>query len=282
MKFTYSKYFIVSNLALLYYFYKQYKKSKMMKKKYKVLITGGAGGLGWSLAQKFLKNNSEVLIVDHNQDSLDKIPNQDKLTKYKCDITTPDNVLKMYKEINPDSIDILINNAGIANKKLLSDLTPDDIKRTFNVNTLALFWMTKYMLPYFKKKNKGQIVTISSVGGLVGAEKMVDYCSSKFAARGFHVSLDKELKDTNIDLTCICPYFFKTKLFERVSGYQWPFSLLIHVYDLDEITELVYTDIMLRKNKVCIYPRLFRYLLRMRDFFPKWVQDNFIILGSKV
>jgi len=266
----------------MYYLFKQYKNLQKMNKIYKVLITGGAGGLGWNLAKKFLKNGSKVLIVDHNQSSLDLIQDQDGLEKYKCDITDYNKVAEMYKKINPESIDILINNAGIVNKKLLSDLSPEEIMRTFNVNTLALFWMTKSILPYFEKKNGGQIVTISSVAGLVGAEKMVDYCSSKFAARGFHVALDKELKDTNIDLTCICPYFFKTKLFERVSEYPWPISMLIYVYSLDEMTEIVYNDIMLRKNKVCIYPRLFRYLLRVRDFIPKYIQDSFIIAGSKV
>ena len=151
----YSKYFILSNSVFMYYLFKQYKNLQKMNKIYKVLITGGAGGLGWNLAKKFLKNGSKVLIVDHNQSSLDLIQDQDGLEKYKCDITDYNKVAEMYKKINPESIDILINNAGIVNKKLLSDLSPEEIMRTFNVNTLALFWMTKSILPYFEKKNGG-------------------------------------------------------------------------------------------------------------------------------
>tara|TARA_B110000208_G_scaffold186447_1_gene243009 strand:- start:9311 stop:10162 length:852 start_codon:yes stop_codon:yes gene_type:complete len=267
----------------IYYYCRYNKQTKETKIDYKkgVIITGGGGALGSNLARKFLENGSKVLLIDINKESLDNIPKNPLLQTIVCDISSNVEVIDKLKNIDLNDYDTLINNAGIVNKKPLVELSSDEITKTFNVNTFSLFWMTKFILPHFIKKNQGHIITIASIAGLAGSKNLVDYCSSKFAAVGFHKSLRLELQDTNINLTCICPYFFTSNMFKGKKGYPWPLSKLFKIYNLEEITVLIYRDILYKKN-MCIYPEAFKSLLDTRFIFPLSIQDQFISLGNDI
>ena len=131
-------------------------------------------------------------------------------------------------------------------------------------------------------EQRGHIVNISSVAGLVGANKLTDYCASKFALVGFNAALRTELfKYNNIHTTCICPYFFHSELFKVTEGYPWPLNKFVYVYSVNEIATLVYNDIKSVKE-MSIYPKIFGWLLRVRYIFPNFIQDRFITLGSTV
>lgn len=139
---------------------------------------------------------------------------------------------------------MLINNAGVVSGRAFLD-TPDHlIERSFNVNILAHFWVstsivmgfcilnlishynypqtTKAFLPAMLRLNHGHIVTIASLAGHVGISKLVDYCSSKFAAVGFDEALRLELEHLGAEgvlTTCICPFFIQaTGMFEDVNA----------------------------------------------------------------
>ena len=90
---------------------------------------------------------------------------------------------------------ILINNAGIVNGKNILDLEYNEIKNIFNINIMSHFWLCKQFLPDMINLNKGHIVNISSVCGIMGGGKLTDYCSTKFAVYGFTESLCLEPKD---------------------------------------------------------------------------------------
>lgn len=117
---------------------------------------------------------------------------------------------------------MLFNNAGVLSGRALLD-TPDHlIERSFNVNVVAHFWTVKAFLPKMIENNHGHIVTIASMAGHVGIAKLIDYCSSKFAAVGFDEALRLELEVMGIDsvhTTVICPYFIQaTGMFDDVNS----------------------------------------------------------------
>lgn len=108
----------------------------------------------------------------------------------------------------------MVNNAGIVSGKVLLDCTDEQILRTFDVNTLAHFWVTRFLFVFVSilwssflnflqtvksfladmiMQDQGHIVTVASLAGLTGSDRLVDYCSSKFAAVGFDESLRTEL-----------------------------------------------------------------------------------------
>lgn len=119
-------------------------------------------------------------------------------------------------------VSLLFNNAGVLSGRSLLD-TPDHmIERSFNVNVIAHFWTVKAFLPTMIEKDHGHIVTIASMAGYVGIAKLIDYCSSKFAAVGFDEALRLELEVMgveNVHTTVICPYFIQaTGMFDDVNS----------------------------------------------------------------
>ena len=98
----------------------------------------------------------------------------------------------------------------------------EKIERTFNVNVLAHFWTIKSFLPEMINNKKGHIVTVASLAGHSGTNKLVDYCSSKFANVGMDEALKAELfvqgYSSFIKTTVVCPYYISTGMFEGVAS----------------------------------------------------------------
>merc|ERR1719183_1955060 len=119
-------------------------------------------------------------------------------------------------------VDIVINNAGILGGKPILDQDDNRIQMVFDVNTMALFWMTKKFLPSMIEKNDGHIVVVSSLAGIFASPMMVDYSASKFAAKGFTDALRLELSKlgkSGVKTLCVCPAAMKTELFK---GFELP------------------------------------------------------------
>lgn len=125
-----------------------------------------------------------------------------KAIALKVDVSNPNDIAlsaKTARKVFGD-VSILINNAGIVSGKKILEASNAMIKKTFEVNTIALFYTTKEFLPSMLDRNKGQIVTIASVGGAVGSPGLIDYGASKAAAIAFDESLRQELHDMGSDV----------------------------------------------------------------------------------
>ncbi|NNF51855.1 MAG: SDR family oxidoreductase [Gammaproteobacteria bacterium] len=200
-----------------------------------VLITGAASGIGRMLADAVAHKGGRPILVDFNEDALNNAEKELREAGFDCEVFICD--LSKREQIDDlgasviakvGYIDVLINNAGIVNGKTLLDSSAEDIERTFAVNTLALFHITRAFLPSMRDRGAGHIVTIASAGGIAGTSKLVDYCSSKFAAIGFDESLRLEMKRLAIPVrtTVVCPFYVDTGMFEGVKT-RFPFLLPI-------------------------------------------------------
>jgi len=209
-------------ILLSYVFAKQ----KDVKGK-KVLITGGAGGLGKAMALEFAKRGVKQLILwDLNkemlattkQDLLKAHPQVEVLVE-SVDISSRETIYAAADRLLGEVgfVDVVINNAGILGGKPILEQDDRRIQMVFDVNTMALFWMTKKFLPSMMAKNEGHIVVVSSLAGIFASPMMVDYSASKFAAKGFTDALRMELAKlgkTGIKTLCVCPAAMKTELFK--------------------------------------------------------------------
>lgn len=117
-------------------------------------------------------------------------------------------------------VSILVNNAGIVYTADLFATQDPQIEKTFEVNVLAHFWTTKAFLPAMMKNNHGHVVTVASAAGHTVVPFLLAYCSSKFAAVGFHRALTDELAAlgrTGVRTSCLCPNFINTGFIKNPS-----------------------------------------------------------------
>ncbi len=212
-----------------------------------VLITGCATGIGRLMAQKAAARGAKVIMWDINMAGLEELSDQlerwgHRAAAYQqCDLSDREEIQDTARRVLAEQgpVDILINNAGIVSGKPLLELSDEAIERTFDINTLALFWTTRCFLPGMVQKGAGHIVTIASAGGLIGVPKMTDYSASKFAAVGFDESLRVELHrlgHRHIHTTVVCPYFINTGMFK---GVKTRFPFLLPIMEPDEVASKI-------------------------------------------
>jgi len=183
-----------------------------------VLITGGASGIGELTANTLAVRNVTVVVLDVNP----IVTENYNITYYKCDVSKWEEVESVAKKVVEEigHPTVLINNAGVVQGKLILDLTPEDIRQTFDVNTLAHFWTLKAFLPEMIKQKSGHIITVASIAGLIGITQLSDYTASKAAVVSLHESLryelDKRYQAPQVRTTLVLPGYTHTPLFSTV------------------------------------------------------------------
>ena len=114
-------------------------------------------------------------------------------------------------------VDVLINNAGVAQQKLFQDISDDDWRKMTGVNLDGVFYLTRALLPAMIRRQKGRIINISSMWGVVGASCEVHYSAAKAAVIGMTKALAKEVGPSGITVNCIAPGVIKTPMLDSFS-----------------------------------------------------------------
>lgn len=180
-----------------------------------VVITGGTRGIGAAAAMRFAENGDRVFaIFEKDEASAEKMSQIPGIITLKADISDENEVAEVVKRIHSVCryVDVLINNAGIAQIKMFNDITIDDWDRMFNVNVRGAFLMTKALLPDFIAVKRGKIVNVSSIWGQCGGSCEVHYSASKSALIGFTKALAKELGPSKICVNCVAPGVIDTDM----------------------------------------------------------------------
>lgn len=185
-----------------------------------VLITGGSRGIGKKCVYEFLNAGYRVFFNYNNSHSAaEQISKETGAVIIKADISKSDEVKKMADFIheNYGKIDVLVNNAGIAQQKLFTDITEADWDRMFDVNIKGMFLITKAFADDMISKQCGRIINISSMWGITGGSCEVHYSASKAAVIGFTKALAKELGPSKICVNCIAPGVIETEMNSHLS-----------------------------------------------------------------
>lgn len=240
-----------------------------------VLVTGAASGIGRLMAYKFAKSGAKLIVcwdlnTEQNQETAKTIEANgygkaiavtaniaERKEVAEAAATTRKLIIEKLSDKNA-YVSILVNNAGIVTGKTLLNSSDKLNQLTMDVNATGHMWTLKEFLPDMIKFDKGHVCTIASLAGQGGVSGLLDYCASKHAAVGLSESLYMEMqKDKrNINVTCICPYFISTGMFEGVSNaYDW----LLPLIKPTEMASIIVDSI--RQNKqVVIHPKIL-YLL---------------------
>lgn len=179
-----------------------------------VLITGASRGIGAECVRKFSENGFRVFLNYNKSDNAaKKLFKETGAVLVKGDISKTEDVKKIKKITDKyGKISVLVNNAGIAEQKLFTDISESDWDRMFNVNIKGMFLITKMFLPDMVHEKDGKIINFSSIWGICGASCEVHYSASKAAVIGFTKALAKELGPSKINVNCIAPGVIDTEM----------------------------------------------------------------------
>ena len=205
----------------------------------KVLITGGASGIGKLMGEMALEKGAAALVIwDINQDSIEsvvrglgqKAKDQGRAGRVygmRVDVSNQPMVADRYAQTKQEvgEIDILINSAGIiTSNKTFDQCTADEINRTMMVNAMAPMYVTQQVLPDMVARDSGHICNIGSAGGMIANPRMSIYAASKWATIGWSDSVRIELREmkSRVRVTTIAPYYITTGMFDGVRSKIFP------------------------------------------------------------
>ncbi len=187
----------------------------------KILITGAGSGLGEALAKKYAGEGAEICIADINEEGGNAVAKQiqnlgGEAFFIKCDITQQWDVDKLVMTVAERwrSIDMLINNAGVASAGKIDSETMDQWQWVIDINLLGQVRMTKACLPLLRNSEAANktIINIASQAGLTAAPGMASYCVTKAAMVSLSETMHLELSAEGIHVAVVCPAFFDTNL----------------------------------------------------------------------
>ena len=187
------------------------------------IITGGAQGFGFAIAERFISSGAKVIIwdIDENEckKAISKINSKD-FSFQIVDVRQIKEVESKLKEVEKKfgKIDIFINNAGVAGMNTTVEEYPiEEWNKVINLNLNAVFYCCKAVVPFMVKNDYGRIVNIASIAGKEGNPNASAYSTSKAGVIGLTKSLGKELAQKNIAVNCVTPAAAKTRIFDQMT-----------------------------------------------------------------
>ena len=186
----------------------------------RVLVTGGTRGIGRAVAEAFLQRGDRVLFLYRKSEEQSEELRQLGAVGYRCDLSDLSALKETCKRILAEegSVQVLVNNAGIAQFSLLHEVTDEMWEAVRSVNYDAPFYLTRAFLPGMIRQKYGRILNISSMWGQVGASCEVAYSAAKAGVIGFTKALAKEVGPSGITVNCIAPGVVDTEMNAGLSG----------------------------------------------------------------
>lgn len=173
------------------------------------LITGAAGGIGSQTAKMLDQRGYQLVLVDINQEGMDLLAAtlQRPALCINANLLLLEDIERIYETTMEKfgQLDLLVNNAGMVVVGEYEERSHELVEREMNLNFMAAARLITLFLPDMKRRRSGQIITVSSLAGIVPIKESPVYTASKFALRGLMLSLQMSLKEFDIKVTNICP-----------------------------------------------------------------------------
>jgi len=228
----------------------------------RVLITGGASGIGRLMGEIVLQKGAELIIWDISQDRIDEtvaafLP-LGKVTGHRVDVSDPVQIASaasLVKQQGP--VGILVNNAGIVVGKYFHEHTVPEITRTMEINANAPMLVTLQFLPDMIARKQGHICNIASSAGLISNPKMSVYAASKWSVIGWSDSVRLEMQQlkTSVGITTVTPYYINTGMFDGVR------SSVLPILRPEKVARQIISGI--ERNKIFVKMPLIIHIVRL-------------------
>ncbi len=177
-------------------------------------ITGVASGFGRALANAALQRGHRVVGTVRSEAAAAEFeaPWHGRARARLLDLTRAENIAPLAAAVEAEigPVDVLVNNAGYGHEGILEESTLDDLRQQFEVNVFGAVAVIQAFLPFMRRRRRGRIVNITSMGGTITMPGIAFYCGSKFALEGISETLAKEVKGFGIAVTAVAPGSFRT------------------------------------------------------------------------
>lgn len=244
----------------------------------RVLVTGGASGIGRKLAERFAAAGAEILIADIQEQAgrlvaASLVDRGFRAAAYSVDVTDPHAVAAMRERIHQDGgpIDVLVNNAGIVFGGAFLDVPLERHLKTYQVNILGLTVVTYGFLRDLLTRPEAHLVNVASASGFIGLPDGSSYAASKWAVIGFSESIRLELNlhgHGNVHTTLVCPGYVATGLFDGARAVR-----ATRIVDPDRLAQLVVRAVR-RNRRYVLTPWIVKITPFLRGVLPLPIFDR--------
>jgi short-subunit dehydrogenase len=243
----------------------------------KVLLTGGAKGIGRLLGLKALQEGAQCIVVwDIDEKAMNELSgkcesNNRSCYTYKVNLSNAEEIEEAVKTVKHDigKVDILFNNAGIVTGKRFLEQTKEDIQKTLAINIEAVMLTARAFLADMIDQNSGHIINISSASSLMGNPNMSVYAASKWAVTGWSESLRIELEQmkTEVKVTTVQPSYIDTGMFAGVKA-----PLLTPLLEPEEIADKIIQAV--KRDKIILRePFMVKLIPFLKGILPARIFD---------
>lgn len=194
------------------------------------VVTGGTRGIGRGVAEELLKNGFSVLVTSRNENGFEEMKNAygDRVFFYPCDVSDIESIERLvaFAEDKFDSVDVLVNNAGVAPKERrdILEITPDDFDYLLDINLKGTFFVSQKFVPLLIKNEKSRIVNISSMSAYTASVNRGEYCISKAGISMTTKLFAARLAETGVSVIEVRPGIIET---DMTSGVKAKYEKLI-------------------------------------------------------
>lgn len=245
------------------------------------VVTGGCGGLGLSLVAGLTARGVRVAVLDIvAPEAIPTVLKEDttRVQYFQCDITSLDAVKEtavlVRKKFDGQDPSILINNAGVANRNTILDVTEPALRRVLGVNLMAMWFTTQQFLPAMVRQNKGHIFTVASLASFVALPASIEYSATKAGALAFHEGLACEIKHLykarGVVTSVVHPNFVKTPM---TAPHAETIERAQKMLKVEDVTGPMLEQIFSGKGAQIVVPRHFTFLSGLRGW-PSWIQEG--------
>jgi NAD(P)-dependent dehydrogenase (short-subunit alcohol dehydrogenase family) len=183
------------------------------------IITGGGSGIGKSIAEKFSSNNIYSIVIGRNPEKLAAVKEVlgENGKTLQFDLSDLKAIPELVQQINKDhgSIDVLVNNAGINQKKDFIEVTDEEFQNVMTTNLNAVFSLSREVVKIMLVQGSGSIINISSMAAMYGLPRVIAYSASKTAIEGITRAMAVELSGRGIRINAIAPGFIVTDMTDK-------------------------------------------------------------------
>lgn len=184
------------------------------------VITGGASGIGESVARRLAAEGAKVVIADFNLDAAQKVAAELGGVAVQVDVSKPESVAAAFAGL--DRIDVLVNSAGVAHIGNLLGTPVEDFDRVYGVNVKGVYLAMQAALPKMLAHGGGAILNLASIASKVGIADRFAYSMSKGAVLTMTLSVAKDYVSKNIRANCVCPARIHTPFVDGFLAKNYP------------------------------------------------------------